>query len=257
MGMDVGGEKGGAMATPNVVPLIDILLVLIIIFMVITPLTPKGLDTLVPQPSPNQQQNVELENKTVVVQVEKNGKLKINNEDTTWEGLGPRIEQIFKERAEKIAFVKGDNDVMFMEDARAIDIMRGAGIVKFGLVTAKLEAAHDVDSARDFHEHYIVVAFDKSDFLGALLEDLFYAGAETFPGSVFIVDLELDVLLLVRRGLRNEGVQALGRKRRNDHENDNQYEQNINERHHIGRCHRTALFSSHIHPHSESPSGLR
>src|SRR6266404_6255235 len=125
MGMDVGGESGGAMATPNVVPLIDILLVLIIIFMVITPLTPKGLDTLVPQPSPNQQQNVEL---------------KINNEDTTWEGLGPRIEQIFKERAEKIAFVKGDNDVMFMEVARAIDIMRGAGIDKIGLITAKLEA---------------------------------------------------------------------------------------------------------------------
>jgi len=79
------------MATPNVVPLIDILLVLIIIFMVISPLIPKGLDTLVPQPSPNQQQNVELENKTVVVQVNLTGKLKINNEDTTWDGLGPRI----------------------------------------------------------------------------------------------------------------------------------------------------------------------
>src|SRR6266513_1870788 len=88
MGMDVGGGAGGSMATPNVVPLIDILLVLIIIFMVITPLIPKGLDTLVPQPSPNQQQNVELENKTVVVQVNLTGKLKINNEDTTWDGLG-------------------------------------------------------------------------------------------------------------------------------------------------------------------------
>lgn len=140
MGMDVGSEKGGAMATPNVVPLIDILLVLIIIFMVITPLIPKGLDTLVPQPSPNQQQNTELENKTVVVQVMNGDKLKINNEDTNWNNLGPRIEQIFKERAEKIAFVKGDNDVMFMEVARAIDIMRGAGIDKIGLITAKLEA---------------------------------------------------------------------------------------------------------------------
>jgi len=70
-----------------------------------------------------------------------NGKLKINNEDTTWDGLGPRMEQIFKERAEKIAFVKGDNDVMFMDVARAIDIMRGAGIDKIGLITAKLEAA--------------------------------------------------------------------------------------------------------------------
>jgi biopolymer transport protein ExbD len=128
------------MASPNIVPLIDILLVLIIIFMVITPLTPKGMDTLVPQPSPNQQQNQELENKTVVVQILKGDKLKINNEDATWDTLGPRIEQIFKDRAEKVAFVKGDNDVLFMSVARAIDVMRGAGIDKVGLITAKLEA---------------------------------------------------------------------------------------------------------------------
>ena len=140
MGMSVGESKGGAMAEMNVDPLIDILLVLLNIFMVITPLTPKGLDTLVPQPNPNQQQNQELENKTVVVQILDGGKLKINNEDTSWDGLGPRLEQIFKERADKIAFVKGDNDVLFMDVARAIDVMRGAGIDKVGLITAKLEA---------------------------------------------------------------------------------------------------------------------
>jgi biopolymer transport protein TolR len=140
MGMEVGEQGHGSMSTPNVVPLIDILLVLIIIFMVITPRTPKGMDALVPQPNKDQQQNQELENKTVVVQVNMNDKLKINNEDTTWEALGPRMEQIFKERAEKIAFVKGENDVLFMEVARAIDIMRGAGIDKVGLITAKLEA---------------------------------------------------------------------------------------------------------------------
>lgn len=139
MGMDVG-ENTGSMSVPNVVPLIDILLVLIIIFMVITPHVPNGLDALVPQPNPNQQQNVEMENKTVVVQIAMNGKLKINQEETTWDGLGPRMETIFKERAEKIAFVKGDNDVLFMDVARAIDIMRGAGIDKIGLITAKLEA---------------------------------------------------------------------------------------------------------------------
>ncbi|GAC1619978.1 MAG: protein TolR [Candidatus Acidiferrum sp.] len=139
MGMDVGNSSG-ALSTPNIVPLIDILLVLIIIFMVITPQIPKGLDTLVPQPSKDQQQNQDLQNKTVVVQVNGNGKVKINNEDTTWEGLGPRMEEIFKERAEKVAFVKGDKDVLFMEVARAIDIMRGAGIDKIGLITAKLEA---------------------------------------------------------------------------------------------------------------------
>jgi biopolymer transport protein TolR len=139
MGMDVG-HSSGALSSPNIVPLIDILLVLIIIFMVITPLTPRGLDTLVPQPSKDPQQNVELENKTVVVQVAENGKLKINNEDTNWDGLGPRMEQIFKDRAEKVAFIKGDNDVLFMDVARAIDIMHSAGIDKVGLITAKLEA---------------------------------------------------------------------------------------------------------------------
>ena len=144
MGMQVGGEKGGAIADMNVVPLIDILLVLLIIFMVITPLTPKGLDTLVPQPNPNATPNQELENKTVVVQVLMQGRvcclLKINQEDATWDGLGKRLEDIFKDRADKIAFVKGDSDVLFLEVARAIDVMRGAGIDKVGLITAKLEA---------------------------------------------------------------------------------------------------------------------
>jgi biopolymer transport protein ExbD len=146
MGMSVGESKGGAMAEMNVVPLIDILLVLLIIFMVITPLTPKGMDALVPQPNPNQQNQQDIDNKTVVVQViadpkaDDKPKLKINNEEVTWEALGTRMGDIFKERAEKVAFVKGDNDVMFRDVARAIDIMRGAGIDKVGLITAKLEA---------------------------------------------------------------------------------------------------------------------
>src|SRR5437764_3622670 len=114
MGMQVGESKGGTMAEMNVVPLIDILLVLLIIFMVITPLTPKGLDTLVPQPNPNQQPKQELENKTVVVQALQNGKVKMNNEDCTWDGLEPRQEQILKERGEKIALVKGDSEVLFV-----------------------------------------------------------------------------------------------------------------------------------------------
>ncbi|HYL09978.1 MAG TPA: biopolymer transporter ExbD [Candidatus Acidoferrales bacterium] len=141
MGIQVGGSKGGAMADMNVVPLIDILLVLIIIFMVITPMTPKGLEALVPQPTPpNAKQDQALENLTVVVSVNANGKLKINQDDVTWEGLGPRIEQIFKERAQKVAFVKGEDAVLFADVARAIDIMRSSGVDSVGLITAKLEA---------------------------------------------------------------------------------------------------------------------
>src|SRR6202795_3774186 len=134
MGMAVGTGKG-AMSEPNVVPLIDVLLVLIIIFMVITPLTPKGLDALVPQPAPpNQKQQQDITQKTIVVQILDTGKLKINEEDATWDSLGPRLTDVFKERAEKVAFVKGDDAVRFADVARAIDVMRGSGIDKVGLI---------------------------------------------------------------------------------------------------------------------------
>jgi len=140
MGMDVGSKKG-SMASMNVVPLIDILLVLLIIFMVITPLTPKGLDALVPQPAPpNQKQQDAVQAKTIVVQVLDNNKLKINEDEATWDTLGPRLNDIFKLRAEKVAFVKGDDTVPFADVAKAIDIMRVSGIDKVGLITAKLEA---------------------------------------------------------------------------------------------------------------------
>ena len=144
MGMSIGEKQTGAMAEMNVVPLIDILLVLLIIFMVITPLTPKGMEVLVPQSS--QSLNVPPVNTAIVVQVLADSKtnhaeLKINKETVTWEAFGLRMDQIFKARAEKVAFVKGGNDVMFMDVARAVDIMRGAGIDKVGLITAKLETA--------------------------------------------------------------------------------------------------------------------
>jgi len=142
MGMDVGSKAGGPVASMNVIPLIDILLVLIIIFMVITPLTPKGLEALVPQPPPPNQkdQPQDLEKKTIVVQVLENDGLKINEDSADWTNLGPRLSEIFKLRAEKVAFVKGDDNVVFSNVARAIDIMRANGVDKVGLITANLEA---------------------------------------------------------------------------------------------------------------------
>ena len=138
MGMEVEGKKGGAMASMNVVPLIDILLVLLIIFMVITPLTPKGLEALVPQPSHEIKPGTDY--KVVVVQVLENNHLKVNDATATWDNLGRQLNNIFKLRAEKVAFVKGDDTVVFGVVARAIDVMRSSGIEKVGLMTAKLEA---------------------------------------------------------------------------------------------------------------------
>jgi biopolymer transport protein TolR len=140
MGMSVGG-KGGAMAEMNIVPLIDILLVLLIIFMAITPTISMGLNAMVPQPAPpNQANQAELQSKVIVVQVFSNGKLKINEEDSSWDSLQARLDQIFKQRAEKIAFVKGDDTVFFGDVAKAIDIMRAAGIDKIGLLTPRMES---------------------------------------------------------------------------------------------------------------------
>ena len=140
MGMAVGGSKDGPVSEPNIVPLIDVLLVLIIIFMVITPRTPTGLQTLVPQPPPPNQKQTEPDNRTIVVQVMTGGKVLINQDSSNWNDLGPRLFEIFKERADKIAFVKGDDDVEFAQVTRAIDIMRGSGIDHVGLITAKIEA---------------------------------------------------------------------------------------------------------------------
>jgi biopolymer transport protein TolR len=137
MVIELGGKKGGGMASMNVVPLIDILLVLLIIFMVITPLKPKGLEALVPQPSHTVEPAAP--DKVVVVQVLENNRLKINDNTATWDDLGLQLDNIFKLRAEKVAFVKGDDTVVFGVVAQAIDVMRSSGIEKVGLMTAKRE----------------------------------------------------------------------------------------------------------------------
>ena len=138
MAMSLGGS-GGPKAEINMTPMIDVLLVLIIIFMVITPLTPKGLEALVPQPAPPNQK-ADSDQRTVVVSIAKDKSMMINTEATDEARLGPRLEEIFKTRAERVVFVKGDPDLEFQTVAKVIDIAKGVGIDKVGLMTPQMEA---------------------------------------------------------------------------------------------------------------------
>ena len=144
MGMAVGG-KGGQTCEINVTPMIDVLLVQLIIFMVITPVVSKGLDALVPQPPPPNAPKNQSNDRTIVVQVIDKGPgqtpgVKINQDDATWDNLEGRLTDIFKTRAEKVMFVKGDDNIPFADVANVIDIAHAAGVDKVGLITAKIEA---------------------------------------------------------------------------------------------------------------------
>ena len=142
MGMG-GGSTSGAMSDMNVTPLIDVLLVLLIIFMVIVPVTPRGLETLVPQP-PKEHHEEQQNDRTIVVQVRSNGAAApsylINEQAFAKKDLEPKLTEIFSTRQEKVMFVKGDKDLDFSKVTEVIDFGHKAGVDNIGLITPRVEA---------------------------------------------------------------------------------------------------------------------
>jgi biopolymer transport protein TolR len=138
------GGGGGAMGEINVTPMIDILLVLLIIFMVIVPTVPHGLDALVPQPPKNPQQQQQPNDRTIVVQVMyRPGAAplyKINETEVAKTDLLAKLTDIYSNRAERVMFVKGDDDLDFRYIADVIDVGRAANVDHIGLMTPKILA---------------------------------------------------------------------------------------------------------------------
>ena len=139
MGMEVGSGDGNVVPYINMTPLIDVLLVLLIIFMVITPITPKGLEALVPQPNEDQNQQQQPNARTVVVSVNADRSIMINRDPSSLTTLEENLRDIFKTRAERVMFVRGAPALDYQDVARIIDIGKGAGVDKIGLLTEQIE----------------------------------------------------------------------------------------------------------------------
>lgn len=136
MGIGLIGGKGGIVSDVNVVPLIDILLVLLVIFMIM-PHRQMGLQASLPQEARGPVL-IELP-ETIVVQVVSDGSLRINGSVVQHDELRGRLERIFALRAHRVAFLQGDRSLEFQAVAQVLDLMHAAGASPIGLLSSELE----------------------------------------------------------------------------------------------------------------------
>lgn len=140
MAIAVGGRKRGPTSDINITPYIDILLVLLIIFMVITPTKKHDLDVRVPQPAPKDTK-VQPSPDVIVVTINADNSIQINQESVAINNLESRLREIYSARANKNMFIRGDSKLPYGQVVRIIDIAKGAGVGDIGLITSETKEA--------------------------------------------------------------------------------------------------------------------
>jgi biopolymer transport protein TolR len=132
MGMSVGGGGSSLNNEPNVVPMIDIMLVLLIIFMIMQPMMRKAVDLQLPEPSPSVVTANQASDQ-IVLEVLADGSFALNKEPLTKDNLGTRLTEVYANRPDKIIFLKGDDKVIYQDVITAMDIARGSGVKVIGI----------------------------------------------------------------------------------------------------------------------------
>ncbi len=137
MSVDVG--SGSAKSEPNVVPLCDILLVLLIIFMVITPVAQKGIDIQLPETQSSSESTEPRTRSGIVLTMEKDKSLKLNQDPITMDMLEGRLRDLYQTRSDKTIFIRADKTVLYKDVLEIIDLAKGSGIEVLGVMTQTYE----------------------------------------------------------------------------------------------------------------------
>jgi biopolymer transport protein ExbD len=133
------GTKGGPRADINITPYIDILLVLLVIFMVITPVRQMDLDVKVPQPPPPDQTNLPVDPSVIVISVGDAAQIAVNQEPVDISALGPKLQEIYSARANKNMFISASPKLPYGDVVKVIDIAKGAGVGDIGLIIEAIQ----------------------------------------------------------------------------------------------------------------------